>query len=126
MRSSKTILVADDQPAIRRSLELKLAAAGYRVICAADGREALDLIRRDRPDAVVADITMPHLDGRSLCEMTDTLKAERPFLTVIVTGRIGADEREWTAHMHDTVFMEKPFSPTRLQEAVDRYFGITS
>jgi two-component system, chemotaxis family, chemotaxis protein CheY len=96
------------------------------VICAGDGEAALELIRSRQPDAVIADITMPKLDGRALCEMTDEIKKDRPFLTVIVTGRISPDEREWIQRMRDTLFMEKPFSPMRLLEAVDNYFGLSS
>ena len=126
MRSHKTILVVDDEVPIRRAIELKFTVAGYQVICAADGEAALALIRRRQPDAVIADITMPKLDGRALCEITDGIKKDRPFLTVIVTARISPDEREWIQQMRDTLFMEKPFSPTRLLEAVDNYFGVSS
>ncbi len=125
MRTAKTILVVDDEVAIRRVIELKLSLAGYQVISAPDGAAALDLIRSRQPDAVIADITMPKLDGKTLCEMTDGIKTERPFLTVILTGRISPDERQWIQRMQDTLFMEKPFSPMRLLEAVDNYFGFS-
>jgi CheY-like chemotaxis protein len=126
LRSHKTILVVDDQVAIRRAIELKFSIAGYQVISAADGEAALELIRSRQPDAVIADITMPRLDGRTLCEMTDGIKKDRPFLTVMVTARISPDERQWIQQMRDTLFMEKPFSPTRLLEAVDNYLGVSA
>ena len=126
MRKNKTILIVDDVAPIRRVIEMKFSKAGYQVICAADGEAALALIRSRQPDAVIADITMPKLDGRALCEMTDGIKKDRPFLTVIVTARISPDEREWIQRMRDTLFMEKPFSPARLLEAVDNYFGVPS
>lgn len=126
MRSSKTILVVEDEIAIRRLIELKFSMAGYNVLAAADGDMALKLIRVKHPDAVITDITMPKLDGKMLCNLTDCLKEARPFLTVIVTGRISPDERAWVKQMRDTLLMEKPFSPTRLLEAVDRYLGVLS
>ena len=126
MRNHKTILVVDDEVPIRRVIELKFSKAGYQVICAADGEAALDLIRSRQPDAVISDIAMPRLDGKALCEMTDGIKQDRPFLTVIVTGRIAPDEQAWIHRMRDTLLMEKPFSPTRLLKVVDDYFGVSS
>jgi DNA-binding response OmpR family regulator len=124
LRSDKTILVVDDDLHIRRVTELKFKLAGYQVITASNGQEGSERIQQDRPDAVVTDITMPIMDGKEMCEQTNFLKAEKPFLTVIITARIEADERLWINDMQDTVFMEKPFSPRRLQEIVDNYLGV--
>ena len=118
----RTVLVIDDDPHIRRIIQLKLKKAGYHVLMARNGEEGLELIRSERPDAVVTDINMPKLDGRTLCRMTDQLKAERPFLTVVMTARISSDEREWVAELTDTQFLEKPFSPARLLATINHYF----
>ena len=124
MRTHKTVLVIDDETHVRRIVELKLSHGGYDVLSATNGLDGLDLVVAKRPDAVISDIMMPGLDGRSLCEKTNDLKADRPFLTVIMTGRIETDEQDWLSRMRDTVFMEKPFSPSRLMACLDRYFGI--
>ena len=124
MRSNKKVLIIDDEPHIRRVLELKLRQRGYQVFEAKDGEEGLELIDTLCPDAVITDIMMPKLDGRALCEQTNRLKKERPFLTLIMTCRISLDERSWISEMQDTLFMEKPFSPSRLLECIDRYFGV--
>jgi len=126
LRSSRTILVVDDDVAIRRAIELKLQTAGYTVITAADGEDALARVQNDQPDALITDITMPKIDGKQLCKLTNDIKLQRPFLTIIVTARILPDEREWIAAMTDTVFMEKPFSPSRMLGIVDRYLGVSS
>ena len=124
MRSKKKVLIIDDDPHIRRVIELKLMQRGYQVFEAKDGEEGLELIHRLRPDAVITDIMMPKLDGKALCEQTNGLKKKRPFLTLIITCRISFDERSWIRNMQDTLFMEKPFSPSRLLECIDRYFGV--
>ena len=124
MRSDKTVLVVDDDLHIRRVTELKLTMAGYNVITATNGEEGSARIQLDSPDAVITDITMPKMDGKQMCEQTNALKAERPFLTVIITARIEPDERRWIDGMTDTIFMEKPFSPSRLLEVVDNYLGV--
>jgi len=105
-------------------VELKFRSRGYQVILAENGEEGLRLIQTEKPDAVITDINMPKLDGKSLCEMTNPIKAERPFLTIIITARISPDEENWVSNMQDTQFMEKPFSPSKLLVAVDEYFGI--
>ena len=125
MRSSKTILVVDDDEVVRHLIEVMLNLAGYRVITAADGEEGVKRIRRDKPDVVITDVNMPRLGGKGLCEMTDALKSERPFLTVVLTANPLEADETWVRGMTETQFMDKPFSPACLLEAVDRYLGET-
>lgn len=122
MVTNKKVLVIDDEPHIRRIIELKLKKRGYEILTAANGEEGLDIITTQKPDVVISDINMPKMDGKTLCEMTDTLKNDRPFLTIIITARISPDEAIWINKMHHTLFMEKPFSPAKLLERVDQYF----
>lgn len=124
MAGNKRILIVDDEAPIRRVIELKLKNGGYDVLSATNGEEGMRIIADEKPDVVITDINMPGLDGKRLCEMTDPIKGERPFLTVIMTARIMPDERLWVSEMRDTMFMEKPFSPSRLLEGIDRYFGV--
>ena len=58
-----TLLVVDDEPAVRRVLVMRLQLAGYRVVCAEDGEEALEVFHRESPDLVVLDVMLPKLDG---------------------------------------------------------------
>ncbi len=125
MRHNKKVLIIDDEPHIRRVIELKLKQRGYQVLQAIDGEQGLELIHSERPDVVITDIMMPKLDGKALCQRSNRLKEEHPFLTLIVTCRISPDERNWISKMQDTLLMEKPFSPSRLLECIDRYFGVT-
>jgi CheY-like chemotaxis protein len=120
----KRILVVDDEAPIRLVLELKLKNGGYEVFMAEDGVAALRVIESEKPDAVVTDINMPRMNGKQLCEATNHLKLERTFLTIIMTARIIPDEEQWISSMQDTVFMEKPFSPSSILERIDQYFGV--
>jgi DNA-binding response OmpR family regulator len=119
--NNKKVLVIDDEPHIRRVIELKLKKRGYQVSMATNGEEGLNAINTLQPDVVISDINMPKLDGKTLCEMTDDLKRERPFLTIIITARISPGEEIWISKMRHTLFMEKPFSPSRLLECVEQY-----
>ncbi len=122
MEANKKILVIDDESYIRRVIELKLKNRGYQVMTAADGEEGLAIIEDQRPEVVITDIMMPKLDGKTLCEKTNHLKRERPFLTIVVTARINPEESVWIDQMQDTLFMEKPFSPNKIADAIEQYF----
>ena len=63
-----TILVVDDQEMVRRLLELRLTKAGFQVILAADGQEALERFNAESPDLVVLDLMLPVLDGFEVCQ----------------------------------------------------------
>jgi len=120
----RKILIVDDEAHIRRIVELKMKNAGYDVIAASNGEEGYRLIHAEKPDIVITDINMPKMDGKTLCEKTNELKEQQPFLTIIITARILPDEQEWVTTMRDTIFMEKPFSPAKLLECIDSYFGV--
>ncbi|MCK4389758.1 MAG: response regulator [Desulfobacterales bacterium] len=124
MGNDKKLLVIDDEAVIRRVVEIKFKKRGYQVIMARDGQEGLNVIKTQHPDVVITDINMPKLDGKRLCEQTNDLKKERPFLTIVMTCQIDSDDHNWIKEMRDTEFMEKPFSPSKLLECVDRYFHI--
>jgi DNA-binding response OmpR family regulator len=62
---SKTVLVADDDAAIRDVLELYLRREGFKVLSAADGQLALQTAHRDKPDLIVLDLMLPQVDGWS-------------------------------------------------------------
>lgn len=123
MHNNKKILVVDDEAHIRRVIEIKLKKRGYQVIMAKNGQEGLDIVQTQKPDVVISDINMPVMDGKTLCEKTNELKKERPFLTIMVTARILPEDREWVDRMQDTLFLEKPFSPAEIMEHVEQYLG---
>ncbi len=124
MEANKKVLIVEDEAPIRRVLEFKLKNSGYQVLIAKNGAQGLELIKTHQPDAVITDIMMPEMDGQQLCEQSNALKLNRPFLTIVVTCRIAQDEQQWINQLQDTLFMEKPFSPARLVECIDQYLGI--
>jgi len=121
--NNKKVVIIDDEAHIRRVIEIKLKKHGYQVMTAKNGKEGLNLIKTQKPDVVISDIMMPEMDGKALCQETNVLKKDHPFLTIIMTCRISADEESWISDMQDTLFMEKPFSPTKLVENIEQYFG---
>lgn len=123
MENNKKVLVIDDEAHIRRVLELKLKNRGYQVFMAKNGQEGFDIIHKQKPVIVISDINMPIMDGKTLVEKTNGLKKNRRFLTIIITARINPKEKDWISNMQDTLFMEKPFSPSKIVETVEEYIG---
>jgi two-component system, chemotaxis family, chemotaxis protein CheY len=83
----KSILLIDDDEALREALRVALERAGYNVVIAGDGKEGLQLYRRLRPDLVVTDIVM---DGQEGIETIKTLRRESPLVKIIAMSGGGS------------------------------------
>lgn len=116
----KTILVADDEPNIARLTKVNLERRGYNVVIAADGREALKQVEAARPDLILLDVMMPHLDGfevlRHLKENPDTRSIPVVMLTVQAQD---SDEFE-AKNRGAALYLNKPVNPSELVAHVDR------
>jgi two-component system, OmpR family, response regulator MprA len=101
------ILLADDDRAIRDSLRRALELEGYQVVTAADGAQALDLIRSEQPDVALLDVMMPHVDGLTVCRV---LRSERDRLPVLMlTARTETDDRVAGLDAGADDYLPKPF-----------------
>jgi two-component system response regulator MprA len=107
------ILVVDDEPAVRRALERALSLADYEVTLAADGREALDAIAAEPPDAVVLDIMMPGIDGLEVTRRIRRAGDRTPIL--ILTARDAIDDRVAGLDEGADDYLVKPFALRELQ-----------
>jgi two-component system response regulator RegX3 len=97
---ARTLLVVDDEPTLRETLAYNLEHDGYRVVTAADGREALERFRAERPDLVVLDLMLPELSGVEVCRIirqeSDVpilmLTAKDSEVDKVVGLEVGADD----------------------------------
>ncbi len=114
------ILVAEDDPRTRAGLKEILEAEGFQVFAAGDGREALQVFERDRPDFVCLDIMMPGMDGYEVCRRLRSLSPTVPIIFISAKGEeldkvvgleLGADD-----------FIVKPFG---VREVVARIRAVT-
>jgi len=114
--SNQTVLVADDNEAIRDTTAMILRAEGYSVIEAADGEEALHEISTEACDVVVLDVRMPKRDGFWVVENIDPMP---PPPVVVMASAYNFDEE--TIHRlgaRVSAYLRKPVAPARLLEAV--------
>lgn len=115
MPAVASILLVDDDPALRDVLGMALEDAGHRVSLAADGREALLRLAERRVDLLVSDVNMPHLDGFSLCRR---LRERGELLPVILlTSRDGEVDQALGLELGADDYVPKPYD---LQELLAR------
>jgi two-component system nitrogen regulation response regulator NtrX len=108
---TKSIMIVDDEPSIRASLEGVLEDEGYEVICASDGNEALKTMEEKMPDLILLDIWMPGIDG---IETLKRMRSLHPGLQVIMISGHGSIEAAVTATKLGAYdFIEKPLSLER-------------
>ena len=119
----RTILVADDETHILNVVSLKLRNAGYRVLTAADGQEALEVAVAEQPDLLITDYHMPHLSGLELCRKLKQDASVRPIPAIMLTARGYHLEPEDTEQSGILQMISKPFSPRHLLVAVEDVIG---
>lgn len=109
-----TILVVDDAPPNVKLLRLILRDAGYRVLEAGSGPEALDILRREKPDAMVLDVRMPGMTGYEVCQAVRRDPAFATLPVIMVTALSLPEERIRGIEAGATDFISKPFSRKEL------------
>ena len=112
---SVTVLVVDDEPAIREVIATLLEDEGYLVRHAKDGQEALDTINDDEIDLIVSDVVMPRLDGASLVRR---LRRRGYVMPVVLMSAVYAD-----VDLPGVRFVPKPFEIDRLLGTVASALG---
>ena len=123
---SKKILVADDETHILHIVSMKLRNAGYDVITAEDGEEALDLCLSEKPDLIITDYQMPVMNGMEMCKGLRANPETLDIPAIMLTARgfdIGSSE------MLDAgivAILDKPFSPREILMRVNDLLGAPS
>ena len=115
----KTILVADDESHILHVVSMKLQNAGYRVVTARDGREALEMAQHEPPDLLITDYHMPELSGLELCRRLKEQEATSSIPAIMLTARGYCLEPQDTEKSGILRMISKPFSPRQLLATVN-------
>jgi DNA-binding NarL/FixJ family response regulator len=114
----KTILIIEDEPQTRQNLATILEMEGYRPVTAPNGSEGLAAVRRERPDLVLCDVSMPLMDGHAVLAALreDPEHAHLPFIFLTAKG----DRRDWRQGMNLGAddYLAKPASATELLGAI--------
>ncbi|TVP57652.1 MAG: response regulator [Gemmatimonadales bacterium] len=121
---SLRLLVAEDEPHIRRILVTLLEASGFQVDIARDGQEAVERLRGDtRYDMVLTDLLMPETTGLELLEIIRDLPGRRDVPVIVLTAKGQDADRDRAYALGAADFITKPFSPKKLLNRVDQILG---
>lgn len=118
MDALKTILAVDDEPNMRRLLEISLRQAGYRALVAEDGKQALHLINTQNVDCVVSDLHMPGMNGLALLGQIRLVSERLPFIMVTAQGEVQTAVEAMKLGASD--YIQRPFELETLELAISK------
>lgn len=119
----KKVLVCDDEPYIVESVSYVVRKAGYEVVVAEDGEEALKAGRTEAPDLIFLDIMMPKLSGYDVCKQLKEDPATRGIYIVMLTARGQEEDERKAVEVGADEFMTKPFSPRKMRAKLQELLG---
>ncbi|MEK6591437.1 MAG: response regulator transcription factor [Nitrospinota bacterium] len=112
MRSK--ILIVDDEADILTLLEYNLKKAGFKVISAKDGPEALELTKKERPDLIILDIMLPSMEGTEICKVIKKDEVTSHIPVIMLTAKGEEVDRIVGLELGAEDYITKPFSPREL------------
>ena len=120
---SKKVLIVDDEPNIVVSVEFLMQREGHEVATAADGQEAMDLLKESRPDLLILDVMMPRKNGFEVCAevRADNRLSGMPILMLTAKGREA--EMKKGLSLGADAYITKPFSTHELVMKVNELLG---
>lgn len=119
---AKKILVVDDERHIVRLVEVNLSRAGYDVVTAYDGVEALESVKSDTPDMIVLDVMMPRMDGFEVLRRLQADPDTQDIPVIMLTAKAQDADifKGWSSGVSS--YLTKPFNPRELLTFVERIF----
>lgn len=123
MARQRKILVVDDERHIVRLIQVNLERNGYQVVSAFDGKDALKKVEAERPDLVVLDVMMPHMDGFEVLKRLQANPATRGIPVVMLTAKAQDIDifKGWSSGV--SAYLTKPFNPLELITFIKRIFS---
>jgi DNA-binding response OmpR family regulator len=116
---SQVVLVAEDDPSVRMTIEFVLKDEGFEVLLAEDGAEALKLALESIPDVILLDQIMPKMDGKEVLTALRKEPSTSAIPVFVLTGMARGEESEWPG----AFFIGKPFSPDALVARIREVLG---
>jgi two-component system chemotaxis response regulator CheY len=120
---SKRILIVDDSASVRQVQRFVLSGAGYEVVEATDGKDALAQLGREAVSLILTDLNMPNLDGLGLVRAVRGDAAHRLTPVVVVTTESQETKKQEARSAGATGWIVKPFTPEQLLGVVKRVVG---
>ena len=126
--SQKTVLVVDDEEDVRQFLTIALTEAGFKVITANDGAQALEKVKQQKPDLISLDLVMPEHSGAKFYHNLSKNKEWAKIPILIVTGHarddLGKADLKDLTMSGPGIYLEKPVKPTNYIAAIKKLLGM--
>jgi len=116
--ANATLLVVEDSPTDLRLMTAPLRAAGYQILTAADGEEALEKALREHPALIVLDVILPKKNGFQVCRQLKSTPDTRDIKIVMLTGKTQDSDRFWGLRQGADAYLTKPFQDEELLAVV--------
>lgn len=110
----RRILIADDSSTDLKNLEQIVSAAGYQVITAATGKEALAKAKSDRPDAILLDVVMPDMNGFQACRAITSDADTRDIPVILVSSKGEKTDKVWGEEQGAKGYVTKPYTSDQI------------
>lgn len=121
---SQSVLVVDDEPTARSMLRLILVRAGFEVLEAKDGYEALEQVERYIPDLMLLDIMMPGMDGFTVCQTLREQERTADLPIIMLSARADPESVNTGLRVGATKYLTKPVTPDELTRHVREVLSI--
>ncbi|MGH2747219.1 MAG: response regulator [Actinomycetota bacterium] len=118
---TRRVLIVDDEPDIRLLIRINLVAAGYEVLEAGNGREAIDFLEGQEPDLVLLDLRLPELDGWEVLEHLKERGVAERVPVIAISAHASPTTKERAREVGFKSYVSKPFTPEELLEVVAQY-----
>jgi DNA-binding response OmpR family regulator len=123
--ANPSVLVVDDEPTARTMLRLILVRAGFEVLEAQDGSEALDEVQRNVPDLMILDIMMPGIDGFEVCRILRNQDETADLPIIMLSARADAESVNRGLLLGATKYLTKPVMPDELTRHVREVLNVS-
>jgi CheY-like chemotaxis protein len=121
---SKNILIVDDEEDVRAIAKLGLEmGAGWNVLTASSGQEALNMAVSHQPDVILLDMMMPDMDGRATFQQLRANPNTRTIPVILVTAKVQQSDQDNFADLGVAAIFAKPFRPLKLAEQIREALG---
>ncbi|MGH9315764.1 MAG: response regulator [Thermoanaerobaculia bacterium] len=119
----KKILLADDSLTIQKVVELTFSDGEFELVCVSNGQKALERVREERPDLILADVVMPEKNGYEVCEAIKSNPATARIPVVLLSGTFEPFDRERAERIGSDAVVSKPFDSQQLLVQVEDLLG---
>jgi CheY-like chemotaxis protein len=121
---TKHILIVDDEEDVRAIAQMGIEmGAGWNVVTASSGKEALEIAAQQQPDVILLDMMMPDMDGRTTLQQLKANPKTQPIPVILVTAKVQNGHQEIFADMQVAAIFAKPFRPLKLAEQISKALG---